>query len=239
VVVAVNGPVEVEPLRALLPLQPPEAVQLVALVELHDRLAAWPLLTDEGVAARLTVGAEALTETTAEDCAEPPLPAHDRLNVDVEASAPVDCEPLGAFEPPHAPDAVQLVAFVELQVSVEAPPEDTDVGFAVIETVGASCETIAVVEVSLVPPGPVHVSTYHVVEFNGPVDSLPLGALVPLHAAPAVQLVALVELQESVVDWPALMLAGLAENMMLGGELVAETVAVPCPVPPAPVQESV
>jgi hypothetical protein len=35
------------------------------------------------------------------------------------------------------------------------------------------------------------------------------------------------------------MLAGLAENMMLGGELVAETVADPWPVPPAPVQESV
>jgi hypothetical protein len=155
---------------------------------------------DAGVAVRLTVGAGAPTDTTAEACAEPPLPAQDSTNVDVEASAPVDCEPLVAFEPLHAPDAVQLVAFVELHVSVEAPPELTDAGLAVIETVGASCETMAVVDVSLVPPGPVQLSTYQVVEFSGPVDSLPLGALDPLHAAPAVQLVALVELQDSVVD---------------------------------------
>jgi hypothetical protein len=59
----------------------------------------------------------------------------------------VDCEPLTAFDPDHAPDAVQLVAFVLLQVSIELPPLDTDVGFAPNVTVG-----VGVLELPLLPP---------------------------------------------------------------------------------------
>lgn len=39
--------------------------------------------------------------------------------------------------PVHAPEAVHVVAFWELQVSVERPPAVTEVGFALNEIVGA------------------------------------------------------------------------------------------------------
>ena len=58
--------------------------------------------------------------------------------------------------PDQAPEAVQLVALVEDQVSDEALPRVIELGFAVKLTVGAGAltETIAVCEAS--PPGPVH-----------------------------------------------------------------------------------
>jgi hypothetical protein len=49
----------------------------------------------------------------------------------------VDSVPLVALTPLHPPDAVQFVALVELQVSVEVPPEITLAGLAAIDTVGA------------------------------------------------------------------------------------------------------
>jgi len=57
----------------------------------------------------------------------------------------VDCEPLAALLPLHAPDAVQAVAFVADQVSVELVPLVSELGAAVIKTVGASelTETVA------------------------------------------------------------------------------------------------
>ena len=57
------------------------------------------------------------------------------------ASAPVDCEPLVALLPDQAPEACTVVAFVLLQLNVELPPLDTEVGFAVKETVGSGAET--------------------------------------------------------------------------------------------------
>ena len=74
-------------------------------------------------------------------------------------SAPVDWLPLVAFAPLQPPDAVQLVASVELQVSVEAPPLTTEVGFAVSVTVGAGGVVTETLVVWLaLPPPPVHVS---------------------------------------------------------------------------------
>ena len=60
-------------------------------------------------------------------------------------STPVDCEPLSALLPLHAPDAVQEVAFAAVQLSVELVPLVTELGAALIETVGASelTETVA------------------------------------------------------------------------------------------------
>jgi hypothetical protein len=55
----------------------------------------------------------------------------------VFVSAPLDSIPDVAFVPDQAPEAVQEVAFVEDQVSVDDPPLVTAVGFAVIDTVGA------------------------------------------------------------------------------------------------------
>lgn len=52
-------------------------------------------------------------------------------------SAPVVALPLAARLPLHAPDAVQLVEPVVLQVSVVAPPLLTVAGLAANESVGA------------------------------------------------------------------------------------------------------
>ncbi len=63
-----------------------------------------------------------------------------------------------ARAPDQAPEAVHEVALVELQVSVEVPPEATLVGLAVSVTVGACVITVTVAECrALVPAGPVQV----------------------------------------------------------------------------------
>jgi len=56
-VVAVSVPVDWLPLVGFAPLQPPEALQLVALVELHVSVEEPPLVTEAGLAVSVTVGA--------------------------------------------------------------------------------------------------------------------------------------------------------------------------------------
>jgi hypothetical protein len=73
-VLAVSAPLDCEPLIALLPDQPPEAVQEVALVDDQLNVDALPLATVLGLAVKLTVGAGAFTETVADCVALPPLP---------------------------------------------------------------------------------------------------------------------------------------------------------------------
>jgi len=68
--------------------------------------------------------------------------------------------PLAAFVPLQPPVAVQDVALVELQVSVEDPSLGMLMGFAVNVAVGtglAVTVTVAAAAV-LVPPGPVQVN---------------------------------------------------------------------------------
>jgi hypothetical protein len=67
----------------------------------------------------------------------PPAPLHESVKVEFVVSVPVDCVPEVPLLPVHEPLAVQDVAFVEDQVSVELPPEVIDVGEAEIVTVGA------------------------------------------------------------------------------------------------------
>lgn len=74
VALALSAPVDWEPLRALPPDQAPEAVQLVAEVEDHVRVALPPLLTALGPTLRLTVGKDALTDTVVDCAALPPGP---------------------------------------------------------------------------------------------------------------------------------------------------------------------
>ena len=102
--------------------------------------------------------------------------------------------------PLQAPVAVQLVALLELQVRVALFPFITDVGAEVKIRVGAGGEatdiaTLLVAEELI----PLQVKIYVLPEIKLPVDSLPDVALVPDQSPVAVQLVALVELQESVV----------------------------------------
>ena len=75
-------------------------------------------------------------------------------------STPVDCEPLSVLLPLHAPDAVQAVAFAADQVSVALVPLVTELGAALIRTVGAGVAelTETVADWVALPPGPVHVS---------------------------------------------------------------------------------
>jgi hypothetical protein len=65
-VVALSAPVVVEPLVASLPLQPPDAVQEVALVEDQANVDAAPLWTVLGLAENVTAGAAWVTETVAD-----------------------------------------------------------------------------------------------------------------------------------------------------------------------------
>lgn len=63
--------------------------------------------------------------------------------------------PLVASVPVQAPLAVHEVEFVLDQVSVDAPPAATVVGFAVRVTVGVpAASTVTVTLAGVVPPGP-------------------------------------------------------------------------------------
>jgi hypothetical protein len=73
-VIAVSAPVEVLPLVALAPLQPPEAVHEVACVELQASMAAVPVPIIIGLAVSVTVGAGGVTVTVAVAEVVPPAP---------------------------------------------------------------------------------------------------------------------------------------------------------------------
>jgi len=68
------------------------------------------------------------------------------------------CVPLLARVPVQSPLAAQESAWLELHVSMEALPVATSVGIAINCAFGGAFTVIAMVDVSLVPPGPVHTS---------------------------------------------------------------------------------
>ena len=69
-----SAPVDCVPLTALEPVQPPLAVQEMALVADQLRVAAAPLVTVLGLLEKLTVGEGAVTDTVADCAAVPPAP---------------------------------------------------------------------------------------------------------------------------------------------------------------------
>jgi hypothetical protein len=73
-VVAVRAGVVCEPAVACAPLQPPEAVQAVALVDDQVNADVAPLLTVAGFALKVTAGVGVVTDTNADCAALPPLP---------------------------------------------------------------------------------------------------------------------------------------------------------------------
>jgi hypothetical protein len=103
--------------------------------------------------------------------------------------------------PDQPPAAEHEVAFVELQVSVDALPEATDVGLAVSDTVGGGF-TVTVTFCESEPPAPEHASVNVLVDASAAEVSLPLVAFAPDHPPEAVQLVALELVQVSVVVAP-------------------------------------
>ena len=78
-VVAVRAGVVCEPAVASAPLQPPEALQAVALVDDQVSADVAPLLTVAGFAVRVTAGAGVVTDTVAACAALPPLPLQVRV----------------------------------------------------------------------------------------------------------------------------------------------------------------
>lgn len=152
-------PLDCEPLIDLLPDQPPEAVQVVALVDDQVNVDAAPLFTVLGVAERLTVGAGAVTETVADCVALPPVPVQVSTYVALALSAPLDCEPLMALLPDQAPEAMQEVALVEAHVKLELPPLAMVLGLALRVTVAVGAAlTVTVVDCVALPPVPLQVN---------------------------------------------------------------------------------
>ena len=70
---------ECEPLTGSLPDQAPDAVQDVAFAADQVRVDALPLMTELGLALKLTVGAGAFTDTVADCAALPPVPVQVRV----------------------------------------------------------------------------------------------------------------------------------------------------------------
>jgi hypothetical protein len=157
-VVAVSAGVLWVPLMVLAPLQPPEAVHDVALVELHVNVDAAPLATEVGFAVNVTVGAGTTVTVAVATLLVPPAPVQVSEKDVVAARAPVLCVPLIDLAPLQPPEAVHEVAFVEFHVSVEALPLAREAGFAASVTVGVPGTVTVAVATLLVPPTPVQVS---------------------------------------------------------------------------------
>ena len=217
----VNGPVGWLPEVGLVPDQPTEAVQEVAFVEDQVSVEDPPLATDAGLAASDTVGTRGETVTVADALAVPPNPVQERLNVLPLVNAPVDWFPEVALAPDHPAEAVQAVASVENQESVEDPPLATDMGFAASDTVGSGGgggvpDTLTLTDAVTVPCEPAQVREKLPLAVSAPVDWLPKVALEPDHAPEAVQVVAFVEDQESIEAPPLVTDVGLAASDTAG-----------------------
>lgn len=117
VVSLVNAAVMVLPLVARAPLQPPLAVQLLALLLPQLNVVVWPASTACGVAVRLTVG---MTLTVVVALATPPAPVQVSVKLVAPLNAALLAVPLVPRAPLQPPLAVQLVALLLLQVSVVA-----------------------------------------------------------------------------------------------------------------------
>jgi hypothetical protein len=128
-------------------------------------------------------------------------------------TVPVDCEPLVPLEPLQPPEAVQAVALLLDQVSVEDAPAFTVLGAALNVTVGALLETVMVADCVADPPGPVQVSSYSVVLVRVPVDVVPLVGMLPCQPPEAVHAVAPPDFQVRAELSPLLTVVGAALNV--------------------------
>lgn len=226
VTLAVSAPVDCEPLTALLPDQPPDAVQAVALVDDQFKVAAAPLFTVVGFSVRLTPGAGWVTETVVDCVALAPVPVHVSAKLVLAVSAPVDCEPLSPLLPDQPPDAVHAVALVAVQVSVLLLPLATVLGEAVNVTTAAGLGlTVTVADWLALPPAPVQVRPNVELAVSAPLVWLPLTALLPDQAPLAVQAVAFVADHLRVVVPLLSTVLGLAERLTTGVGAFTETVA--------------
>ena len=115
--------------------------------------------------------------------------------------------------PDQAPPALQAVASLEVQVSIDESPESIVVGSATIETVGNGDEggvTVTVTDCVVGLPLPWHFNVNVLVDVKGPTFSLPTTSLFPNHAPLARHFVALVEDHVKVEKPSVLMVLGPA-----------------------------
>jgi len=94
------------------------------------------------------------------------VPTHVRVYVNEPGPvrAPVDWEPLSGFTPDQESKARHAVVFVVLQVKVDDPPDDIEVGLAERLTVGGGgggggggADTLTVTDLLSLPLGPMQV----------------------------------------------------------------------------------
>jgi hypothetical protein len=142
---------------AIVPDQPPEAVQEVAFVADQLSVVLPPLGTVFAAALKVTAGAGVDTDTVTDCAAEPPAPVQVSVYLVVAVIAAVLAEPLVLSLPLQPPEALQEVALVEDQVRVEVAPLLTVVGLALKVTVGAGVVTVTVADCDALPPLPVQV----------------------------------------------------------------------------------
>jgi hypothetical protein len=112
---------------------------------------------------------------------------------------------------------VHALALLLVQLRLDVDPLATEEGVAVIVTDGAGeAVTVTVANPVTLPPVPEQVSSYVPVVDSGPVLCDPLVAFVPLHALAATQLVAFVDVHDSVADAPLATVVGFAVNCTVG-----------------------
>ena len=142
---AVSAPVLCEPLVALVPDQPPDAVHDVAFVADQVSVLEPPLVTVVGLAVKVVTGAlgggAAPTCTLADPFVVPPRPAQLKVYVCDVCNGPSDCEPLVACRPFQPPEALHFSAALDDHDSTVDPPADTLVGLTAIEMIGAFAST--------------------------------------------------------------------------------------------------
>lgn len=137
------------------PAQPSDAVHEFALLELQVKLDVPPGAMTEGLTPKVAVG---MRLTAAVALALPPRPMQDSVYEVALATGPVLWLPLGASDPLHPPEAVHVVASVEVHVSIDDAPAATAAGDAVKITVGRASKLTVTATGSLTPDGPAHVS---------------------------------------------------------------------------------
>jgi hypothetical protein len=155
-VAVLRAPVPWLPLVPRGPLQPPEAVHEVALVELHVNVAAPPAATTVGAAVNVTVGMGIIVTVLTRGTVVPPGPVQTSENDVGAVNGPVLTLPLAVRIPLQPPEAVHEVALVELHVSIDALPEATAVGAADRLAVGMGSNVTVATAGGVAPPGPAH-----------------------------------------------------------------------------------
>jgi hypothetical protein len=166
-VAVLTAPVPWLPLTPRRPLQPPEAVHEVALVEFHVNVAAPPATTTVGAAVNVTVAAGIIVTVLTRDAVVPPGPVQTSENDVGAVNGPVLTLPLALRIPLQPPEALHEVALAELHVSTDAFPETTAVGAADRAAVGAGINVTVATAGGVAPPGPVHIIEYTVVAVSG------------------------------------------------------------------------